>query len=645
MTVATLLFTCLIFLLVGWKGNAYYVTALSVGAIVCIAASNGGTTSQDLKTGFLLGSTPKLQQYAILIGAFCSALIMGPLLLRLNNAATVYVPVAEVAPAGLHVDPGELHNQEKLKGPQAQRDANTYYSWHKTDEAGAPAGKYLVNAQGDAVWLVDLGHQRHAPEASRWHERAEVLMAPKAVLVSYIINGILDHKLPWALVILGVMITLTLQMSFVQALAFAVGVYLPLSSDDPDLRRRDHPLAGGPQAAPDPGLRRADQDGVRGGERQESGRAARLRLHRGRCHRRHRHRHRAGLDGEFRRGGDRLVRRAQPVLWRRQRRPALAGSVRGPLRVSLFRKGAGEAAGAEAVRGFRLNVAGVGDPGTTAKSFPRPGSATPCTSPGKACRPVPRLPKWVMQNPSGLRELTVRSVILGGVITLVFTAANVYLGLKVGLTFATSIPAAVISMALLRLVGNSNILENNIVQTIASAAGTLAAIIFVLPGLIMVGWWQGFPYWTTAAVCAIGGTLGVMFSVPLRRALVTGSDLPYPEGVAAAEVLKVGFGSAEGSVENAKGLRMIIVGSVVSAGYALLAAMRLAAGEVAHAFRVGSGATAGVDQPFARVDRRGPPGRPVGRPRDARGHADFVGRPGAGAPQRCTESVTTSPDS
>ncbi len=198
-----------------------------------------------------------------------------------------------------------------------------------------------------------------------------------------------------------------------------------------------------------------------------------------------------------------------------------------------------------------------------------------------------------MQNsPSALRELTVRSVILGGVITLLFTAANVYLGLKVGLTFATSIPAAVISMALLRMLGNSNILENNIVQTIASAAGTLAAIIFVLPGLIMVGWWQGFPYWTTVAVCAIGGILGVMFSVPLRRALVTGSDLPYPEGVAAGEVLKVGFGSDDGKAENAKGLRMIIFGSVASAGYALLAAMRLAAGEVAHAFRLGSGATA-----------------------------------------------------
>jgi len=158
-----------------------------------------------------------------------------------------------------------------------------------------------------------------------------------------------------------------------------------------------------------------------------------------------------------------------------------------------------------------------------------------------------------MQSPLSVRELTVRSVILGGVITLLFTAANVYLGLKVGLTFATSIPAAVISMALLRLLGNSNILENNIVQTIASAAGTLAAIIFVLPGLVMVGWWQGFPYWITVAVCAIGGILGVMFSVPLRRALVTGSDLPYPEGVAAAEVLKVGFGSAEGKAENDKG--------------------------------------------------------------------------------------------
>src|SRR3546814_2250317 len=132
------------------------------------------------------------------------------------------------------------------------------------------------------------------------------------------------------------------------------------------------------------------------------------------------------------------------------------------------------------------------------------------------------------RRPAGRRELTLRGISLGWPITLLFTAANVYLGLKVGLTVATSIPAAVISMALLRLVSGATILENNIVQTIASAAGTLAAIIFVLPGLVIVGWWQGFPYWTTAAVCFIGGTLRVMFSLTLRRALFAGSKLPYP---------------------------------------------------------------------------------------------------------------------
>ncbi|MEO8375828.1 MAG: oligopeptide transporter, OPT family [Sphingomonas bacterium] len=196
-----------------------------------------------------------------------------------------------------------------------------------------------------------------------------------------------------------------------------------------------------------------------------------------------------------------------------------------------------------------------------------------------------------------LAELTLRGIILGGLITVLFTAANVYLGLKVGLTFATSIPAAVISMAILRFFKDANILENNIVQTIASAAGTLAAIIFVLPGLILVGWWTGFPYWTTAAVCAVGGILGVMFSVPLRRALVTGSDLPYPEGVAAAEVLKVGA-AADGDEENAKGLRVIILGSLASAGFAVLAAMKLVAAEAVQNFRVATGAS-GVSTSFS----------------------------------------------
>ncbi|WP_454174747.1 OPT family oligopeptide transporter [Gordonia sputi] len=194
------------------------------------------------------------------------------------------------------------------------------------------------------------------------------------------------------------------------------------------------------------------------------------------------------------------------------------------------------------------------------------------------------------ERPTGLRELTLRSVILGGVITLVFTAANVYLGLKVGLTFATAIPAAVISMAVLRNFAHHSIVENNIVQTIASAAGTLSAIIFVIPGLVMVGYWTGFPYWITVAVCFVGGVLGVMYSIPLRRALVTGSDLPYPEGVAAAEVLKVGD-TAEGGRRNRIGLRAITISGITSAIFALLGNLKLISTDVSTAFRVGSGGT------------------------------------------------------
>ena len=186
------------------------------------------------------------------------------------------------------------------------------------------------------------------------------------------------------------------------------------------------------------------------------------------------------------------------------------------------------------------------------------------------------------------RELSVRGLLLGALITFVFTSANVYLGLRVGLTFATSIPAAVISMAVLRLVRDSNIFENNIVQTVASAAGCIASIIFVLPGLVMVGWWQGFPFWQTFLLCASGGMMGVVLSVPLRRALVTGSDLPYPEGVAAAEVLRVGTQTSEGAAEAQAGLRTILAGSVASMGFALLAATRLVAAEASTWFRLGT---------------------------------------------------------
>ena len=192
-------------------------------------------------------------------------------------------------------------------------------------------------------------------------------------------------------------------------------------------------------------------------------------------------------------------------------------------------------------------------------------------------------------------ELTVRGIILGVLICLVFTAANVYLGLKVGLTVATSIPAAIISMALLRAFKDATIWENNIVQTVASAAGAMASVIFVLPGLVIVGAWSGFPFWTTFGICAIGGVLGVMYTVPLRRALVSNSSLPYPEGVAAAEVLKVGSGmrgeSAEAAADGKRGLTAILLGSAGSAFFALAVGTRAFAGEVAGFFRVGAGAT------------------------------------------------------
>jgi putative OPT family oligopeptide transporter len=188
------------------------------------------------------------------------------------------------------------------------------------------------------------------------------------------------------------------------------------------------------------------------------------------------------------------------------------------------------------------------------------------------------------------KELTIRGLIIGVVITLVFTAANVYFGLKAGLTFSTSIPAAVISMAILRGFRDATVQENNIVQTVASAAGTLSSIIFVLPGLIMIGWWTEFPFWISFWICALGGILGVMYSIPLRRALVTTSDLPYPEGVACAEVLKVGSsGGSEHAhdIEHGRaGLLAVLWGSIVSALFAVIVATQLFAADVAKVFRL-----------------------------------------------------------
>lgn len=205
-------------------------------------------------------------------------------------------------------------------------------------------------------------------------------------------------------------------------------------------------------------------------------------------------------------------------------------------------------------------------------------------------------------------ELTLRALVLGSLLAVVFTAANTYLGLKVGLTFASAIPAAVISMAILRMFKDSTIWENMTVQTVASVGGAMSSIIFVLPGLVMVGWWLEFPFWESVLICVFGGILGVTFSIPLRRALVVNGGLPYPEGVAAAEVLTVGSRGAEQTEsavrENASGLWVVITGAVVSAGYALLVAGRVFAAEATKFIKLpaslGGGATGiGFSMQFA----------------------------------------------
>ncbi len=205
-------------------------------------------------------------------------------------------------------------------------------------------------------------------------------------------------------------------------------------------------------------------------------------------------------------------------------------------------------------------------------------------------------------------ELTVRALVLGCVLAAVFTAANTYLGLKVGLTFASAIPAAVISMALLRAFKGSTIWENMTVQTVASVGGAMSAIIFVLPGLVMIGWWMNFPFWESVAICALGGVLGVTFSIPLRRTLVVKGDLPYPEGVAAAEVLKVGSPGAEQSEqavrENRSGLWVVVGAAIASAIFGFLAAARVFAEQTAAFFKLpaalGGGATGiGFSMQFA----------------------------------------------
>lgn len=189
-----------------------------------------------------------------------------------------------------------------------------------------------------------------------------------------------------------------------------------------------------------------------------------------------------------------------------------------------------------------------------------------------------------MYKKQNLPELTLRGLILGSILTIIFTASNVYLGLKVGLTFSSSIPAVVISMAVLSLFKTSNILENNMVQTQASAAGTLSSVIFVIPGLFMCGYWSEFPLWQTFMICLCGGGLGVLFTIPLRRTMVVESKLAYPEGRAAAEILKVA-NKDQSSKKGKQGIKEIALGSFIAAIFSLLSnGFKLAASESNFAF-------------------------------------------------------------
>jgi putative OPT family oligopeptide transporter len=229
MTVATLLLTCLIFVMIGWVGVDYRVTALSIAAIVCIAASNGGTTSQDLKTGFLVGATPKAQQISLLVGALTSAVVIGYTLLLLNDASTIYAKKTYDTKFNV----SELKGIEKVKGPEGKKDSNSYHVLQLPEPKGnIPAGKYLVNDAGQIVYLVDPGING-ALQKRDDGTPVQKYEAPKARLMSLIIDGILTQKLPWSLVLLGVFISVVLEFCGISSLAFAVGVYLPLSASTP----------------------------------------------------------------------------------------------------------------------------------------------------------------------------------------------------------------------------------------------------------------------------------------------------------------------------------------------------------------------------------------------------------------------------
>jgi putative OPT family oligopeptide transporter len=234
MTVATLLITSLIFFALGWVTPPYKVAALSIAAIACIAISNGGTTSQDLKTGYLVGATPSRQQIAILVGSLSSALLLGFVILKLNDAGTIFA--RRDYPEVRFAQSDYTGTRERLRGPDADRDKGEYnVVWLREPRGKVPAGKYLVDDSGRIRYLEDPGINGKLDTRDNGEKVKAKFSAPKPVLMSFIIEGIMTQRLPWGLVLIGVFISVVLELCGLSSLAFAVGVYLPLSTSTPIL--------------------------------------------------------------------------------------------------------------------------------------------------------------------------------------------------------------------------------------------------------------------------------------------------------------------------------------------------------------------------------------------------------------------------
>lgn len=235
MTVATLLLTCLIFVAIGQTDKPATLTALTVAAIVCVAASNGGTTSQDLKTGYLVGGTPSSQQIAIIVGSLTSALVIGVTLLLLNEAGTVYTKRAEYIPDYRVADVSTLAETQRVGGEYAATDQTMYRVLHVAEGEleGVAPGKYLVDDSGQVQYFVDPAINGIVKVRDDGTEVRNKFEAPKTRLMWLIINGIMKQELPWGLVLIGALIAVTLELAGVASLPFAVGVYLPIQVSVP----------------------------------------------------------------------------------------------------------------------------------------------------------------------------------------------------------------------------------------------------------------------------------------------------------------------------------------------------------------------------------------------------------------------------